>query len=198
MRIVAGRYKGHRLPALRGRNTRPTMDRVREAVFSSIGPAVQGARVLELFAGTGAFGFEALSRGAEFAIFVDRDRKVADLIAQTARTLGVSRLVTIWTCSAAQAVKRLTADVEQFDLMFLDPPYEGSQISGLLSDRILPNLLSPGGLLVVERGSTVAALSVPAELERRFDRRYGGTQVEIFRKQSLTESSPREPGEAYE
>lgn len=174
------------------------MDRVREAVFSSIGPAVQGARVLELFAGTGAFGFEALSRGAEFAIFVDRDRKVADLIAQTARTLGVSRLVTIWTCSAAQAVKRLTADVEQFDLMFLDPPYEGSQISGLLSDRILPNLLSPGGLLVVERGSTVAALSVPAELERRFDRRYGGTQVEIFRKQSLTESSPREPGEAYE
>lgn len=174
------------------------MDRVREAVFSSLGAAVQGARVLELFAGTGAFGFEALSRGAEFVVFVDQDRKVADAIARTARTLGVLHQVSIWARSAAQAVKRLAAGVEQFDLMFLDPPYEGNQISGLLSDRVLSTLLAPAGLLVVERGLDAAALSVPAELEKRFDRRYGGTRVEIFQKDRVTESNPREPGEAYE
>jgi pantetheine-phosphate adenylyltransferase len=162
------------------------MDRVREAVFSSIGPAVQGARALDLFAGTGAFGLEALSRGAESVVFVDQDRKVADALTRAVQTLAVQDRVTIWTCTAAQAVKRLAAVGKQFDLMFLDPPYEGNQISRMLSDRVLLDLLTPAGLLIVEHNVRAADFNVPADLGMKFERRYGGTCVKMFYKEKVS------------
>jgi len=186
MRIIAGRFKGHRLPLLRSKSVRPTMDRVREAVFSSIGPAVQGARVLELFAGTGAFGLEALSRGAESVVFVDQDREVANALSGAARTLVVQDRVTIWACTAAHATKRLATEGKQFDLIFLDPPYEGSQIPRMLCDKVLLSLLAPAGLLIVEHALRDADISVPAELQKRFERRYGGTCIEMFHKDTVS------------
>ena len=187
MRIIAGRFKGHRLPLLRSKSVRPTMDRVREAVFSSIGPAVQGARALELFAGTGAFGLEALSRGAESVVFVDRDREVANALAGSARTLVVQDRVTIWACTAAQAIKRLATEGKQFDLIFLDPPYDdGSRILEMLSDRVLLSLLAPAGLLIVEHALRDADISVLVELQKRFERRYGGTCIEMFHKDRVS------------
>ena len=95
MRIISGRFRGRRLPSLRGGTVRPTTERVREAVFSTIGTAIEAAQVLDLFAGTGAFGFEALSRGASRVVFVDKNRKVAGIIAETAGILGVKDQVKI-------------------------------------------------------------------------------------------------------
>ena len=91
MRIIAGRFKGMRLPGLRGKAVRPTTGRVREAVFNILGPLVGGASILELFAGTGAFGFEALSRGAASAVFVDKDKKVAAIDNSNREDVGIRR-----------------------------------------------------------------------------------------------------------
>lgn len=189
MRIIAGRFKGHRLPLLRSNRVRPTMDRVREAVFSSVGSAVQGARVLELFAGTGAFGFEALSRGADFVLFVDRDQTVAQTLARTAKILGVTDQVTIFACTAAQAVKRLIGENTKFDLVFLDPPYERNEVSRLFAATDAQDLVDDDGLLIVEQRARSPEPIVSPGLEKRFERRYGGTSISMYRKLAKTASS---------
>lgn len=165
------------------------MDRVREAVFSSVGSAVQGARVLELFAGTGAFGFEALSRGADFVLFVDRDQTVAQTLARTAKILGVTDQVTIFACTAAQAVKRLIGENTKFDLVFLDPPYERNEVSRLFAATDAQDLVDDDGLLIVEQRARSAEPIVSPGLEKRFERRYGGTSISMYRKLAKTASS---------
>lgn len=182
MRIIAGRFKGHRLPSPRGKNVRPTTDRVREAVFSSIGSAVCGTRVLELFAGTGAFGFEALSRGADSVVFVDSDRRVTDLLSEAAQALAVQAQVSILNTTAHQAVKRLAGRSEEFGIIFLDPPYSRNHVAELLSSHLFPNLLAGRGLVITERATHTAQFEAPAAFEKIFERSYGATVVAIFRE----------------
>lgn len=182
MRIIAGRFKGHRLPSPRSNCVRPTTDRVREAVFSSIGQLVQGAHVLELFAGTGAFGFEALSRGAQFVAFVEKDRKTAEVLSRTACALKVEDDVLVLNRMALQAVKWLASHGKGFHIIFLDPPYEEDLISRVLYDPIFLSLLSDRGVVIVERHARMQGSSVPSQLRKKFERRYGGTLIEIFHR----------------
>ncbi len=181
MRIIAGRFKGLRLPSPKKKGVRPTTDRVREALFSTLGPDVTDSRVLDLFAGTGAFGFEALSRGAASVVFVDSDRQVARTLSRTCHGLGVVDQVRILTMSAEQAVKRLSGSEERFEIIFLDPPYGEQLIPEMVYNPIFASLFERNGLLIVEREERASELAVPTRFEKEFNRKYGSTIIEIFR-----------------
>lgn len=171
MRVVAGEFGGRRLHAPRGRGTRPTSDRVREALFAILGD-VHGARVLDLFAGSGALGIEALSRGAGSAVFVDSDREAAAAIRRNLDTIGI----------AAAEVRRqdvlrfLGACEASFDLVFIDPPYDSaSRLSEPLS-AALPAVLAEDALIVTESSKrTPLDISLPLLRERT----YGDTRIAI-------------------
>ncbi len=182
MRIIAGRFKGHRLPSPRTDCVRPTTERVREAVFSSIGTLTQDAHVLELFAGTGAFGFEALSRGARFTVFVEKDRITAGVLARTARSLNVENETLILNRPASQAVRWLATRGDEFHVIFLDPPYGEDRIPAVLCDPLFVSLLAPDGVVIVERDAEARNSSIHCRLQKRFERRYGGTLIEILHR----------------
>lgn len=173
MRIVAGSFKGRRLHAPPGRDTRPTADRVREALFSILGP-LAGERVLDLFAGSGALGIEALSRGAVSAVFVDSDRRAIDAIT---RNLDAVRAEARVHRRDALAYLRAASDAP-FDLVFLDPPYSSaSQLVGPLSEA-LPAVLSKNARIVSESDKrNPLELTLPLVDERV----YGDTRIAIHR-----------------
>ena len=167
MRIVAGRWRGRQIKAPPDDRVRPTSDRVREAWMSIVNPALPGARVLDLFAGSGALGLEALSRSAAFALFVDDGAEARALIRQNVETLGTAAISRIFRRDATRL-----GDVhpnEPFSLVFLDPPYgKGLAEKSLVSLRD-GGWLTPGALLVVEeaKAAAFAASDGFEELERR-------------------------------
>jgi len=181
MRVIAGELGGRALVAPRGWKVRPTSDRVREAVFSALGD-VSGARVLDLYCGTGALSIEALSRGAARATMVDRDTRAA---LGNVRRLGLDERVdlirsevTTYLSSPATGDRRPVTRDLLFDLVFLDPPYRLAARLGPELDTALPSLLSPDGRVIVE--SPARRPLVPASLEKLRDRRYGATQVAFY------------------
>jgi 16S rRNA (guanine(966)-N(2))-methyltransferase RsmD len=175
VRIVAGARKGHTIYAPKGIDTRPTGDRVREAAFNLIGP-VDGASVLDLFAGSGAMGLEALSRGAARAVFVESGR---DAVRAIERNLDKLRLVgaTVLQRDAVQVLAAEAAAGRAYDLVLVDPPYE--MFAGLQSQlaRYLPAVLAVDGVLVVE---TDARLEPELPLALRTTRRYGSARLTLF------------------
>jgi 16S rRNA (guanine(966)-N(2))-methyltransferase RsmD len=181
MRIIAGRFRGLRLPALRGSAVRPTAERVREAVFSMLGTEVVDARVLDLFAGSGSFGLEALSRGAVSVVFVDKDRKVTERLALTIKAFGATDGASVFTMDAFEAVRVFFREGSKFDIVFLDPPYGDRLISRVLSLREFPGLVEPEGIVVTERETRGPEERVPASFRRVSSRKYGDTLIEVFR-----------------
>jgi 16S rRNA (guanine966-N2)-methyltransferase len=175
LRIIAGSRKGARIFAPKGLDTRPTGDRVREATFNLVGP-VEGMHVLDLYAGSGAMGLEALSRGAESATFVEADRTAAETIVRNLEKLDLKGA----TVLREDAARKLAADAasgRRYDLVLIDPPY-----------RMLPDLLptlakhlgavvEPGGLVVVESD---ARDEPELTLPKRTSRRYGSARVTVF------------------
>jgi 16S rRNA (guanine966-N2)-methyltransferase len=180
MRIIAGRFKGARLRPPKRKTVRPTRDQVREALFSVLGQEVEGARVLDLFAGTGALGLEALSRGAESAVFVERDRKTAAALAETIETFGVRDIASVVNLDAFDAVKKFARASTRFEIVFLDPPYAGRWIERLIVNEKFPSLIVKRGLLVLESDETGRSAEIPGVWSRRFSRTYGGTLIEIL------------------
>jgi 16S rRNA (guanine966-N2)-methyltransferase len=150
VRIIAGRLKGRRIASPSWDGLRPTSDRLRETLFNVLAPRVHGARVLDGFAGTGALGFEALSRGAAHVVFVEADRRAADAIARTAQAWGVEGGYTIHVGDAVEWLRRL-ADGPRFDLILLDPPYSLPQLRDALDAAA--GCLSERGMLVLERAT---------------------------------------------
>jgi 16S rRNA (guanine(966)-N(2))-methyltransferase RsmD len=175
LRVVAGSFGGRRIAAPRGRDTRPTSDRVREALFSILGD-VSGLRVIDLFAGSGALGIEALSRGAESAVFVERSRAAAGVLRANLAALGLEAAVVVRDSLAALGDAARRGD--QYDLALLDPPYG---LAGELGPRLssaLPPVLAPGALAVTESDRRAPLpLDIPLELERR----YGDTLIRLHR-----------------
>jgi 16S rRNA (guanine966-N2)-methyltransferase len=174
VRIVAGAYKGRRIEAPPGRSTRPTSDRVREALFSILGAAVEGARVLDLFAGSGALGIEALSRGAAEAVFVDSDERAVAAVRRNLDAIGVDAPV-----HRRDAFAWLGRADAQFDLVFADPPYSSAGLTGERLSGLLPPLLTEGALTVTESDKRdPLVLSLPLVDERT----YGDTRIAIHRE----------------
>ena len=151
MRVIAGTAGGRRLKAPPGCGTRPTADRVREAMFSSIGDEIDGADVLDLFAGSGALGIEALSRGARWATFVERDERAAAVVRDNLAAAGLSERATVVRGDAAAFVSRSAG--RRYAVVFCDPPYDTSlaAVTALVEQLHAGDALAPGGLVVVER-----------------------------------------------
>ena len=175
MRVIAGSRKGHTISAPRGRETRPTSDRVRENVFNLVGP-LEGARVLDLFAGSGALGIEALSRGAASAVFVENDPDAVRTIERNLDRLRLTGARVVRGDVLRTIAQEATAGAK-YDLVLVDPPY------GMLTEiqprlaRHLPPLLAADGLLVVE---TDARTEPELPLPVRTSRKYGQTRVTLF------------------
>jgi 16S rRNA (guanine966-N2)-methyltransferase len=177
MRIIAGSRKGARIFAPKGRETRPTGDRVREAAFNLIGPGfTEDATVLDLFAGSGAMGLEALSRGAAHATFVETDREACRTIVRNLDKLGLEH-ATVLCQDAVTALRTDARSGTRYDLVLVDPPYK--RFSSLQNALIqhLPEILAPDGLLVVE---TATAEEPELPLAKRTSRRYGSARLTLF------------------
>lgn len=190
VRVVGGALRGRKLQVL-DRGVRPTSERTREAIFDILGPGtVAGARVLDLYAGTGALGTEALSRGARSADFVDTDRAVARRLEESLAELGLAGVARV---HVGDLDRGLPAGLEgPWDLVFLDPPYDGDAGSRWVEAAARGGLLGADGLLVYERrkGSDAPA---PAGLTLRTDRTYGDTAVAFYRA-DVPEGRPGQGG----
>lgn len=182
MRVIGGTDRGRRLGAPRGLKTRPTADRVRVALFDILGPAVAGARVLDLFAGTGAVGIEALSRGAARAVFVERDRAALRVLRRNLAALRLSREhARVVAGDALAALPGLAASEQPFDLVFLDPPYTGDLAPRTLAALAGSPLLRHGTRVVVQHFARVALPPLSGLAAGREPRRLGDTTLTFFR-----------------
>jgi 16S rRNA (guanine966-N2)-methyltransferase len=170
MRIIAGTHRSRQIAAPKGRDTRPTSDRVRENAFNLIGP-VDGADVLDLFAGSGALGLEALSRGAASATFVESDRGACRTIGANLDTLGLNA-----TVLCQDVVRMVSGDRRRYGLILCDPPYDYDR------SRLVPHLarlLAPDGVLAYESSGRDDPPQVPG-LRERTSRKYGSARVTLF------------------
>ena len=180
MRVIAGAFKGRRLKTPGWDGVRPTSDKLRETLFNILAPRMAGARCLDVYAGTGAVGIEALSRGAAHVTFVERDRRAAALIAANLAICGVEQGYTI-ECGDAAAVLRRLPESAPFDLVLLDPPYDADP--EMLSDtlRDAARLTGAGGLIVLERASRREP-AVPDGLDRTRDVVAGDSALTFLRR----------------
>ena len=172
MRIIAGHAKGRRLRSPHGLATRPMMDRVREALFSSLGARIPGSRVLDLYAGSGSLGLEALSRGAESSVFVEQGRAALDALRENVEMIGLDGVVV-----AVDVASFLRSTPEQFDVVFVDPPYalELASVSEIL--ELITKKVSVGGTVVLHRPDGEEPPVEPPGLTCVDERRYGRTRL---------------------
>ena len=171
--MIAGRFRGHPLVAPRGRATRPTGDRVREALFSIL-VSVEGARVLDLFAGSGALAIEALSRGASEATLVDSSSAAIAAIERNLAAVGA--VAEVRRQRATAFLEQARGDARQYDLVFLDPPYQAASDLGRTLSTALEPVLAPGSRVVTESDRRAA---LQLDLPLLDERRYGDTLIRI-------------------
>jgi len=180
VRIIAGEARGIRLAPV-PKHLRPTSDRVRENMFNALGQFFDGGEVLDLYAGTGSLGIEALSRGCERAVFVERDGRGVAVIRENLRRTGFAHRAEVVRDEVGRALDRMLAVGRQFNLIFADPPYRiaATEVGGLVSR--LGALLAPGGRVVIESGEARGAGG-----KKGVTRRYGGTFVTILERSEIT------------
>ena len=184
MRVVAGEFKGRKIHAPTGHDTRPTSDRVREALFSALvarlGTDLSGASVLDAFAGSGALGIEALSRGARRATFVERDRRALTALRRTVEELEVCSRVRIVGSDVFRALRSGILDADAYSLLFLDPPYRinKAEVTALVCELGARGLLVQDAIVVWEHGRG-EPIELPEACELDATKRYGSTEVDI-------------------
>lgn len=178
MRIIAGTAGSRTIEAPPGRDTRPTLDRVRENLFNMLQGRVYGAKVLDLFAGSGALSFEALSRGAESAVLCDRDREAIRAEKKNAETLGFADRTRILHCDWTQTLRRMKEEEKRFDLVFLDPPYVMTDLREVMD--ALRGLLEEDAVVVVEHEAKVTPV-IPDTFEAYNARNWGYCGVSFCR-----------------
>jgi 16S rRNA (guanine966-N2)-methyltransferase len=215
LRIIAGELGGRRLRAPSGQRTRPTAERVREALFSILGPPPPGATALDLYAGSGALGIEALSRGVERAVFVEQDRTVSRVLQGNLHDLGLKRRARVLTRPVLPTLRTpsLLAEEGPFFFIFADPPYKSGELAALLSLVPGGTLLAPDGVLVAEcaardadaiaEAADAAGVSkkdrghhLPPPLRLCDQRRYGDTSLLFFRSDPADSLPAVSTGEA--
>ncbi|MGH9346675.1 MAG: 16S rRNA (guanine(966)-N(2))-methyltransferase RsmD [Vicinamibacterales bacterium] len=178
MRVIAGMLKGRRLEAPGWSGLRPTGDKLRETLFNILAPRIEGACVLDGFAGTGAVGIEALSRGAAHVTFVDADRRAVALIGRNLSRCAIDGAFSVHHGDVAAVLRRLPAE-DDFDLVVLDPPYDAPDVTGVLDAAAAR--LRPDGLVVLER-ATRREPDIPASLHRVRDVASGDSALTFFER----------------
>mgnify|MGYP001190137929 CR=1 FL=1 len=180
MRVIAGEHRGRRLAAVPGKGTRPTTDKVKESIFNMIGPYFDGGWALDLYAGTGSLGIEALSRGAERAVFVERDARAFAIVKQNVATCRLEENAELYKTDASRALLSLAKRNLRFDLVFLDPPYAQQKIADEIAMMQERDLLADDAWIVAEHDVEV---KLPERIGRcRVHRAaaYGDTAVTLY------------------
>jgi 16S rRNA (guanine966-N2)-methyltransferase len=181
MRITGGQIRGRRLASPKGKDIRPTADKVREAIFSLIGQDLTDYEVLDLFAGTGSLGIEALSRGASRALFIDLNHQALELINKNLALCGYESLGMVLRWDLRRGLpwkKRIMGD--QFNLVFMDPPYGQALISSMLKELIKRNMITSPSLVVIESAISDPLPTKMEELHLRDTKHYGETKIDIY------------------
>lgn len=181
MRIVAGTARGRALQGPKGKGIRPTADRVRESLFNILGQWMTDLTVLDLYAGTGAFALEAISRGAARAVMVDQDREALQLCRENAKTLGFTDQVEVLGMPVARGTEQLGKRKAQFDVIFADPPYAAHVVEDILRHLTTHQLLKPDGVAVIEHEKQEDAPAEQGGLHRVDQRKFGNTLVSLYR-----------------
>ena len=179
MRVISGTARGRKLKELQGMETRPTTDKVKESLFNIIQFEIEGRRVLDLFGGTGQLGVEALSRGAERCTFVDQRREAVSLIRENLKLCGLSERSRV---VQGEALSFLASCGEKFDVILLDPPYEGELLSRAVEAITRFDILSEHGIIICESAADrlLPTLSSPYEMGREY--RYGKIKLTVFHR----------------
>ncbi len=177
LRVIAGELKGRKIRTVRGIKTRPTADRTREAMFNILAFQITGSRVLDLFAGTGAFGIEALSRGAASAVFIDCDRESISTLNENIQQLALESQTTVLRCDLTRGWDCLRSLKSTFDLIFMDPPYNKEMIAPTLFHLDTSHFIDKAARVVVEHSVFEPLLEVASPFEITGQRRYGKTLV---------------------
>ena len=180
MRVITGTARGRRLRSLPGEHTRPTAARVKEAIFSIIQFDIEGRRVLDLFAGTGQMGIEALSREAREAVFVDNNQEALSVIRANLEHTGLSDRGQVFAGDAPAWLRRRP---EPFDIIFLDPPYQPKILTKTLNIIVSVDILTPGGIIVCETAAGLTPPELPPPYEHGRTYRYGTQVVSLYRRQ---------------
>jgi 16S rRNA (guanine966-N2)-methyltransferase len=184
MRVVSGICKGRPLKAVPGNTTRPTTDKVKEALFNMIGPYFQGGIGLDLFAGSGGLGLEALSRGLDKVIFIDRDIKAIQTIHENIKACKFEEKAEVYRNDADRALKALIKRELQFDYIFLDPPYKLQQLVSLMEKMDEQKLINKGGVIVCEHSHTVQLPGKVGEFIQIKHEEYGIIAVTIYSREN--------------
>ena len=192
MRIISGHNRGQRIQTLKGTQLRPTSDQMRETLFDVLGPSVRGSKFLDAYAGSGAVGLEALSRGAKEAVFVESHRAASDLIRRNLAALKMEDGFYLMTTKVLTAIERLNEEGEPFDFIFLDPPYsEANEYHHTLRQLGRSRLVAPGSLVIAEHSRHYFLEEKYNRLERARSIRHGDTQL-TFYKLGQEETGSRE------
>jgi len=195
LRLVSGRFRGRTLVAPQNSATRPTADRARQALFDVLAhaawaPEFDGARILDLFAGSGALGFEALSRGAAFALFVENDEQARAAIRENVEALHLYGETRVHRRDATDLGPRPASAGAPFDLAFLDPPYRLGLGEKAMADMVSGRWLRPGAVVVFERAADEPEPISPG-FERLDDRTWGAARIWFFRLNTVGSATPR-------
>ncbi|MFP3980836.1 MAG: 16S rRNA (guanine(966)-N(2))-methyltransferase RsmD [Desulfobacterales bacterium] len=194
MQVIGGKFKGRKLLALPGRSIRPTSGKVREAVFNICASMVAGARVADLFAGTGAMGIEALSRGAAHAVFVESDRRAADVIQKNLAACRAEDRAAVFCRNLLGNPDFLRQPGRTFDLVFMDPPYNRAAVAPALENLAKSGVLAPGALAIIEHAPAESLLPESGPFEVFDQRKYGKTLVSFMKYMVASSKSGDEDG----
>lgn len=186
IRVIAGQARGMKLKTPRGMNTRPTVDRVKGSLFNILQPYLDGSRVLDLFSGTGALAIEALSRGAVSAVLVDADRSCCEIIRDNLEHTGFKENAVVYCRKASAAVFDLGRNGNQFDIVFMDPPYIQNFIQETLQLLMDNDIIVDGGMVVAEHHRQESVPEALGYLVKARTQAYGETCISIF----VRENSP--------
>lgn len=179
MRVVAGSHRSRKLKAPVGKNTRPTTDKVKGAIFNMIGPYFDGGKALDLYAGSGGLGIEALSRGIDYTYFVDNNYQALKTIKENLTFLNLNEQADVLKKDANQALQTFADQGIQFDLVLLDPPYAKQELAQQLQTMIDDNILAPEAMIVCEVDKDVE-IDVPKKMKLLKNSLYGITKILIY------------------
>ena len=177
MRVITGTARGRRLQTLEGDDVRPTVDRVKEALFSIIQFDIEGRRILDLFAGSGQLGIEALSRGAKSAVFVDKSKNSVDIVKQNLQTTQLSKVSTVLN---TDSMSFLLTTRDKFDIAFLDPPYGTGVLQQALP--LAANVMTDGGIIICESPAKEELQETAGNFKIDKSYKYGKTKLTVYRR----------------
>jgi 16S rRNA (guanine966-N2)-methyltransferase len=180
LRVISGSARGHKLKTIKGLMTRPTSGLVKEALFSIIASRLGGSHVLDLFAGSGSLGIEALSRGAEFTVFIDRNPRCCSIIKENLVHTKLSEMAEVYSMDYQDAIRKMSGEQRKFDIIFMDPPYNKNFVPEALKLLTNNDIMKDDGIIIAEHGAADVLPETCGRFRVTDCRGYGDTIITIY------------------